>query len=425
MWLINVESMKLEEFTPPHLPKYAILSHTWGEDEVTFREFCDLESLELSQKKGGREKIRMTCELAADRDIPYAWVDTCCIDKSSSAELSEAINSMFEWYRLSAENLYVCRWFRRGWTLQELLAPTVLEFYDSEWNLRVLKSDPDAIEQLSRMTGIRQRVLQFTDRIWNTDVGERMSWASQRETTRLEDQAYCLFGIFQVNMPMLYGEGTRAFQRLQEEIIKNNHDMSIFCWEVNHTQPKYRGFLARSPAEFASYPDLTLSSRDHVLWSRQSLEDFSITNKGIRIHAEIVQISYGDQHMATLKCSIASFSNVILIPIRHYQDNVYVRANSRVIISQYNINTFDNKQIYLAKDIDDQKSHKVDISAKSSDARFIIVPPQAPFQLVREKQWPEASWNSNGYVSEYCDSASGLAKPTSHFVACATYKTAS
>ncbi|KAJ8112028.1 hypothetical protein ONZ43_g5485 [Nemania bipapillata] len=99
MWLINIESMRLEEFTPPDLPTYAILSHTWAEDEVTFNEFGNLESAE---KKAGFAKIKKTCELAAIKGIPYCWVDTCCIDKSSSAELSEAINSMFDWYKLSA-----------------------------------------------------------------------------------------------------------------------------------------------------------------------------------------------------------------------------------------------------------------------------------------------------------------------------------
>ncbi|KAJ2989646.1 hypothetical protein NUW58_g3362 [Xylaria curta] len=145
MWLINIESMKLEEFTLPHLPTYATLSHTWADGQVIFYEF---KSLDLKRRKPGIDKIRETCRLAAAKRIPYVWVDTCCIDKSSSAELSEAINSIFEWYKLSAvcfaylsdlpkesptlwrneESQLVCRWFQRGWTLQELLAPAKLEF---------------------------------------------------------------------------------------------------------------------------------------------------------------------------------------------------------------------------------------------------------------------------------------------------------
>lgn len=219
MWLINIKSMSLEEFTPPDLPSYAILSHTWENDEVTFQEFNNLES---AQKKAGFAKIEKTCELAAAKGIPYVWVDTCCIDKSSSAELSEAINSMFEWYKLSTvcfaylsdlivnpltgsptlwrdkKRRLVCRWFQRGWTLQELLAPASLEFYDKRWIFRGLKTDSLVMQELVPMTGIDNRkVFENSDAIREVAVGERMSWASRRQTKRLEDLAYCLLGIFQ------------------------------------------------------------------------------------------------------------------------------------------------------------------------------------------------------------------------------------
>jgi hypothetical protein len=223
MWLINVKSMKLENFVPPDLPPYAILSHTWEDGEVTFLDFA---SLRVAKQRRGFAKIQKTCDLAAVAKIAYAWVDTCCIDKSSSAELSEAINSMFEWYKQSSvcfaylSDLYgpsnlsgdpntlwqdesrrhKCRWFQRGWTLQELLAPPKLEFFDAAWESRGFKTDPLIMRQLSTITGIRGRsaaVFRDSDAIYDIAIAERMSWASDRNTTRIEDAAYCLLGIFQ------------------------------------------------------------------------------------------------------------------------------------------------------------------------------------------------------------------------------------
>ncbi|KAI0512989.1 heterokaryon incompatibility protein-domain-containing protein [Xylaria bambusicola] len=306
MWLINVESMKLEEFTPPDLPTYAILSHTWEDNEVTFREF---KKRKYDKNKAGFVKIKKTCQLAAAKSIKYVWVDTCCIDKSSSAELSEAINSMFDWYRLSAvcftylsdlpaSSILVCRWFTRGWTLQELLAPDILEFYDREWNFRGRKTESVVMQQLSTMTGIHNmEVFRNRDAIRKTVVGERMSWVSKRQTKRLEDIAYCLLGIFQVNMPMLYGEGMRAFQRLQEEIIKSSTDMSLFCWRGTENEFLCRGILAHSPAEFATYHETSQNLRDNYdqtysSYLKGSLPEFSVTNKGVRIEADVSLGSY-------------------------------------------------------------------------------------------------------------------------------------
>src|SRR6187402_1527990 len=155
MWLINVDTLQLEEFVDSSQCKYAILSHTWGHGEVTFQ---DMQNLGIAERKPGFEKIAATCRLARGQ-YRHVWVDTCCIDKKSSAELSEAINSMFSWYR-DAKKCYVflsdvvwgdhntnspaeweskfrdSRWFKRGWTLQELLAPDLVEFFSSDnWKL--------------------------------------------------------------------------------------------------------------------------------------------------------------------------------------------------------------------------------------------------------------------------------------------------
>jgi hypothetical protein len=193
----------------------------------------------VANKKAGFKKIQRYCKMAASDGYKCAWVDTCCIDKTSRAELSEAINSMYRWYKKSdvcfmflvdifGKEYSGSRWSTRGWTLQELIAPSSMIFCNfsgaelgTKWNLR---------DQLSRITGVQIGAL-LEHSLENFSVTQRMSWASNRQKTRVEDLAYCLMGIFGVNMPMLYGEGEGAFTRLQEEIMRVNNDQTIFAWE--------------------------------------------------------------------------------------------------------------------------------------------------------------------------------------------------
>ncbi|KAH7409589.1 heterokaryon incompatibility protein-domain-containing protein [Cadophora sp. MPI-SDFR-AT-0126] len=232
-------SFGLTEFSWDKVPPYAILSHTWGPDseEVVFK---DIDNGQASHKSGWK-KLEFCGEQAAHHDLRYFWVDTCCIDKSSSAELTEAINTMFRWYK-EATKCYVyltdvstascdmrnlesetewkanfrnSRWFTRGWTLQELIAPASVEFFSVEgiWlgNKQSLKAE------VHEITGIDVQALQGHD-LSGFGVAQKMAWASKRNTTREEDQAYCLLGIFGVHMPLIYGEGKRAFRRLEKEI---------------------------------------------------------------------------------------------------------------------------------------------------------------------------------------------------------------
>ncbi|KAL2206723.1 HET-domain-containing protein [Sarocladium strictum] len=253
MFLINIRELTLENFIgDQNIPRYFILSHTWSDDEVTYQDVRDTPKERLDHRKGW-QKITGFCEMLLTpgkwpnsqldlRGIEYAWVDTCCINKDSSAELSEAINSMYQWYKNAAacivylddvtETVMDCgqvrssRWFTRGWTLQELLAPTVVTFYNKEWTrIGTLREDATCI---SEITGINWKFLYFKylnipDEIESASVAQKMSWAAKRQTTRSEDMAYCLMGLFDVNMPLLYGEGgEKAFCRLQEEILKDS-----------------------------------------------------------------------------------------------------------------------------------------------------------------------------------------------------------
>jgi hypothetical protein len=197
---------------------------------------------DFTQKKG-YTKITQTCCLALGDNLEYAWVDTCCIDKSSSADLSESINSMFKWYANAIVcyaflsdyvpgkmKLKECRWWTRGWTLQELLAPESVVFYDATWEIMGKKLS--LVDSISEITSIQKPVLLDSRRIASQTASQRMTWAASRQTTRIEDEAYCLLCIFDIHMPLLYGEGRMAFRRLQEEIIKRKADMTIFYWEV-------------------------------------------------------------------------------------------------------------------------------------------------------------------------------------------------
>ncbi|KAF2785655.1 beta transducin-like protein HET-D2Y, partial [Melanomma pulvis-pyrius CBS 109.77] len=225
------------------IPPYAILSHTWEEgQEVTFQDILD----GTGQSKTGYDKIRFCGQQAEHDGLQYFWVDTCCIDKSNRAELQEAINSMFRWYQ-DAANCYVylsdvstlkrrvdngffectwehafreSRWFTRGWTLQELLAPSSVEFFSRE--RKRLGNKQSLRQQLRTITGICDAALegaplsQFSDK-------ERFSWIHCRQTKVEEDKAYSLLGIFDVEMPLRYGEGSaNAFKRLEEEIDRLN-----------------------------------------------------------------------------------------------------------------------------------------------------------------------------------------------------------
>ncbi|RYP13745.1 hypothetical protein DL767_010590 [Monosporascus sp. MG133] len=254
MRLLNTDDFEINEVPYDQIPEYAILSHTWGDDEYTFQDAKE----GVGRNKEGFKKVKQCCYRAKADGFKYVWIDACCIDKTSSAELSEAINSMYLWY-YEAKRCYAyladvppkstvkdSRWFTRGWTLQELIAPSDVHFLAKDWT--DLGTKKDRLKQdVSECTGVPVGILSGDDNLEAASIAQRMSWAAARETTRIEDRAYCLMGIFGINMPLLYGEGERAFIRLQEEIMKVSDDHSLFAWE----SPDLRGgLLATSPAAF-------------------------------------------------------------------------------------------------------------------------------------------------------------------------------
>ncbi|KXX76905.1 Vegetative incompatibility protein HET-E-1 [Madurella mycetomatis] len=288
MRLLKLPSLEFEEFydaTPP----YAILSHTWDKDEISFQEMTTRSR--KTAAKDGFVKIARFAQAAISAPVKYAWVDTCCIDKTSSQELSYCINSMYKWYQESSkcyaylvdvdnlDGLDSARWFTRGWTLQELIAPRDMEFYDRNW--KYLGNKTTLKGKLSAITGIPEPFLLGRD-LTQASVALRMSWACKRNTTRPEDIAYCLMGLFDVNMPLLYGEGKRAFTRLQEEIMKSSCDHSLFAWKApRESRTTYRGLLAESPQEFFDSDDFYDRMTDHD-------SPYSQTNLGINLTIPLV-----------------------------------------------------------------------------------------------------------------------------------------
>ncbi|POS80048.1 hypothetical protein DHEL01_v201566 [Diaporthe helianthi] len=337
MRLLETDKLEVAFVRDDAIPPYAILSHTWADNEISLQDMQGSSTKHTPRKSRSLKKCTDAARLAASHGYRWIWIDTCCIDKTSSAELSEAINSMYKWY----ENASVCyvfledypmdkqeanerleelpetwtlhesRWATRGWTLQELVAPKVVRLYTKDWHYMGEKHDPSVCNALMRATGIETGVLSGHVAVAEISVANRMKWASKRLTTRPEDLAYCLMGLFGVNMPLLYGEGgSRAFIRLQEQILKETDDESIFAWELQprdedeaaqHNDEGMHGLLATSPSCFQNIRSIYL-----MPWGFQSPSSvpWSMTNRGLHVQLYI-RPEHGateEQYLAFLDC---------------------------------------------------------------------------------------------------------------------------
>lgn len=346
MWVLDTKTLVLCEFDPERIPQYAILSHTWGPQEVSFQEMQMFAVTRQNppDKRLGFEKIKRCCELARYQQYSYLWVDTCCIDKKSSAELSEAINSMYGWYAKSAicyaylsdhsggtggsglgQTFEKSRWWLRGWTLQELLAPDRLLFYDRDW--RFLGNKYDLVTQISAASGIEEGYIQDRGLIHKASIATRMSWACKRQTTRPEDEGYCLLGLFRVHLPLLYGEGRNAFLRLQYEIARHSNDESLFAWHTNDPQS---GIFATSSSAFARSGDISPLTTPEL-----DRAPYTITNRGLSIEAEfrILPFRYLQPPVGCQFTSGASSFTYVLLPLRCARKGVQERPFTIILQS--------------------------------------------------------------------------------------------
>lgn len=455
-------------------PPYAILSHTWQDgQEVSYQEL----RTDTGKHKSGYAKIRFCAERAAEDGLEYFWVDTCCIDKSSSAELTESINSMYKWYQQAqicyayiedwrpeldwadlastasneqSENAsddpvvetsteseledsedwesipesefddegsceplseagYVTgadeapqtqsrplRWFTRGWTLQELIASKIVEFFDRDRKPRGMKSDPSVVHHLSRITGITQDVLSDVtgDRLRATCLGQRMSWAAYRQTTREEDTAYCLLGIFQVNMSLRYGEGSKAFLRLQEEILASSTDLSLLAWNQKDGETQtYRGIFSRHPIEFRNLSQCRLDDSEFSVEN-----EIIMTNKGVRMETALFQFEesirrsrpFLDFPCLSLGCTVNG-DGIAAIWLRILND-VHVRKHACSLQAVLpSMRRSKEQRIYLARDF--AASSSLDYERRLNVGIEVRLRPTDSYYLDVVDSWPRGHFD--------------------------------
>ena len=353
---------KVLEFCDDDVTEYAILSHRWIGQEVEYDEIVELAKMDKERRdkirqRDGYRKIVESCKQAEKDGHEWLWADTCCIDKRSSAELSEAINSMYRWYA----NAQVCyaylhdvldssfpvardderyanggwpEWFSRGWTLQEMIAPSDVQFFNKDW--RAIGDKRTLAGTLKVITGVPEHVLMDGLSGDRPCVAQIMSWAANRTTTRVEDRAYSLMGLLDVNMPMLYGEGKKAFHRLQLEIIRTSNDQSIFAWSWDRKKVRTGSILADDPSVFRYCSEMELMDPDEFTkflsvhmpkGTLPSIEDdrlgtFPITNRGIQIWLFLCPVLHS-VFQAWLPCRSDPLGSPVTISLGLWKSNYY------------------------------------------------------------------------------------------------------
>ncbi|KAK4159888.1 heterokaryon incompatibility protein-domain-containing protein [Cladorrhinum sp. PSN259] len=517
MRLLRTDTLELVEFQG-RVPPYVILSHTWGPEEVSFQDLSLLGKSAL-KKKAGYDKIVGCCARAVEDGYQYVWIDTCCIDKTSSAELSEAINSMYRWY----QEAHICyaymadvtldtpppsdaasmttwsstsgrstptpkrdlasphsdtrkipirsipsllrdydklprtfensRWFTRGWTLQELIAPPLVEFYSHDW--QEIGTKYSLRHVISKVTGIDIRVLEGADPS-TCHVAERMSWAANRQTTRVEDAAYCLLGIFKVHMPLIYGEGQRAFYRLQKEIMKTTEDYTMLAWGLskflsnkhhwkglsNSINDEPRRPLADSPNDFEEHNRSSTSGwkysrlfpdASHVVAAQlgPSLDETPplITSRGLRLTLLLrsSKTRPGDVH-AYINCktsrpgpsssqSKTPLSPVCLVIRRQASSSgttsIYTGSSDPngafvLLDSSKELSQFTRQTIYLSTStLDDEATSNLRIHSLSRNLYILDKPP--PLRAGEVVALSKASWKITSCFSHAVGSGAGHA----------------
>lgn len=332
MRLLNTSTYGFEEFSDRPIPYYALLSHRWEKRESSYQSY----NLRQGNDGPGVRKIVHFCDFAKAQQPPYryVWVDTCCINKQDNTELTVSINSMYGWYQNARARFVYLRdlppkdeahkkerrdafcnsvWCQRGWTLQELLAPPRVVFCDRNWEVYGCKARLS--KEIEGITGIAKPFLDGTYKPGQASMAMRMSWASIRQTTKPEDMAYCLLAVFDMSMPLLYGEKKKAFMRLQEEILKHSDDESIFAWTADYP---HWGMLAPLPKAFQHSGSIV----NFKLCLEQRMP-YEMTNKGVRfpsasdtyatddVDPSTAQPMGYDSHIVELGCFIGRTKGMI------------------------------------------------------------------------------------------------------------------
>lgn len=370
MWLINTATLeRIEIKEHDKIPPYAVLSHTWCQDDDK-DPYTEVRNLPSAKQGRGFGKVRNACARALQaHKLEWLWADSLCIDRTSDVELSNSINSISSLLRNCAvcltylEDIYLsssweellptCRWVQRSWTLMELIAPRHIFFYDHNWC--PLGSKTSLNTKLSQITGVDCAVLDDPDRLVDYSVGRKMSWAAKRSAYRSEDVAYSLLGLFGVRLTVRYGEGKRAFTRLQEEIMKTTCDGSLLAWTSKDTQ-HYRGLLARSPAEF-----------DHfALWQDVSPFglpfEFEFCSTGLFIRATFGREDTGELVLGICETTRAYHGEYQPGILLRLWDGAYVRAHPQQLQAWTDLGGNVTQNIRARREIDATTSALIELA---------------------------------------------------------------
>ncbi|EXJ84345.1 hypothetical protein A1O3_05012 [Capronia epimyces CBS 606.96] len=352
MRLLNVKTYELKELKDigPNT-EYAILSHRWYTEEITFQTLSAAQLKNIEEQSPQLDKIRGACARAEEKKLDWIWIDSCCINRDSSQELQESINSMFRWYqqarvcytylsdveistpsadlfdRLETEGQRGGRpseWFERGWTLQELLAPREMEFFDRHWQPMGTRAELTA--DISRITGIEARYLTGTEEFRNASIATRLSWQVGRRTSKEEDIAYSLAGLFGIQFMTSYTEGIyEAFQHLQRKIISRpSFDESLFAWTApaGSLPPHNRswaadqwGLLAPSIDCFEKSGDITVDGPS----KRRPPSGITTTSEGVKFPMPIKDLQTTPQwpYWASIPTVIGPYMWLVVKYWRH------------------------------------------------------------------------------------------------------------
>lgn len=249
------------------LPPYATFSHVIDEIGAPLEDFARIKRELCSDIV---KILIRACVQARDAGFTWLWNYAACVDRNSCAAQSEAINSLAQIYRNCGrsiiyledlksklvedeevvERMAECRWIRNVWAIPQIVFSRVAFFYSSDWSL--IGTKKSLLPYLSSRMGIDQEVLEDSDSLEEFSLARRMSWASDMTASRVEDFAYALVGLFDVSMSILYGEGQKAFLKLQEEIMGDTDDFSLIAWDKIDAQ-EYNGLFAHSPACFRRF----------------------------------------------------------------------------------------------------------------------------------------------------------------------------
>jgi len=427
MRLINVDTLCLEQFTrdpDPEQTPYAILSHTWEEpgQELSFEDVMRMDG-DIGSARIQSEKLKGCCERAKSQGLKYVWIDTCCFNTQSQTEVEEAINSMFRWYEKSRV-CYVllsdlrspftpaefksCRWFGRGWTLQELLAPIEVEFYDANWNFLGTKTSDQLAGQIEEATRIPRIFLSKFAHLHEASVAQRMAWAAGRTTSREEDSAYCLLGIFGVHLTTTYGIGeATAFANLQDAIIrKTPHDDSILAWSFSQASQIERdaepggdsqviGVLAPRPSVFEGSASIC-----RLTQGRTMIFDSGQSGGYMRVCLPLHRSTSGPVTYGELSCGPGTGEGkVVAIPlVRHGEDDgvptyARVRGLPCILIRR---TTVPASMIHLAEG-------SSMLQPKNHRRYWIFIPPDSlPSGLQIKEIWPSGNWKAEASMIETC-----------------------